>query len=325
MTLIIAGGNQKYIVLMSDRRLTSDAGIEDEEANKAIVLATSDARLAIAFTGLARWKKFDTLDWLREIIRVEVENYRDIDSMLQVIVDSANTKFKSFGRGAKLAIVLIGYLYDYSNRKLRCWEISNFEHEGGFELKSYFPDKKDNAVLFQIAGDTRAITEKKKTELIDMLGGNVPPLGFETKCYSIIRDYVRKNPAGVIGEQCTACCIESLPNSVIKCTYYSKFLDYVVYSPTTIMLGTTTYNAEFHVGSDAPPPIVPKVHRNSPCPCGSGRAYKRCHRHLDYHYLPFSSEITISPGFKDLPEGQTEFPSGHRFIVRTRGAAGRRS
>ncbi|MDH3213483.1 MAG: SEC-C metal-binding domain-containing protein [Myxococcales bacterium] len=35
------------------------------------------------------------------------------------------------------------------------------------------------------------------------------------------------------------------------------------------------------VGSDSPPrPVqrsVPKVGRNDPCPCGSGKKYKKCH------------------------------------------------
>lgn len=26
----------------------------------------------------------------------------------------------------------------------------------------------------------------------------------------------------------------------------------------------------------APPPPVPKVERNEPCPCGSGKKYKKC-------------------------------------------------
>jgi hypothetical protein len=32
------------------------------------------------------------------------------------------------------------------------------------------------------------------------------------------------------------------------------------------------------IASDGPPLTIPQVHRNQPCPCGSGKKYRECHR-----------------------------------------------
>ena len=74
MTLIVAAGNKDFAVLAADRRLTSNGKLVDDEANKATILACYDARMAIAFTGLATWGSFSTEKWLLESLSVASYN-----------------------------------------------------------------------------------------------------------------------------------------------------------------------------------------------------------------------------------------------------------
>jgi len=64
MTLIIAAGNPDQFVQVSDRRLTANGVVQDDESNKAIVLNCANARLSIGFTGLAKVGTFNTRDWI---------------------------------------------------------------------------------------------------------------------------------------------------------------------------------------------------------------------------------------------------------------------
>jgi len=64
MTLILALGNRRQTVLVSDRRLMSNGRVVEDESNKAAVFVCRDARLAVAFTGLAEYGTFRTRFWL---------------------------------------------------------------------------------------------------------------------------------------------------------------------------------------------------------------------------------------------------------------------
>ena len=54
MTFILGLANQQQVILISDRRLSANRQIVEDEANKAATFNLQDARLAVAFTGLAQ-------------------------------------------------------------------------------------------------------------------------------------------------------------------------------------------------------------------------------------------------------------------------------
>jgi hypothetical protein len=68
MTLIFCLANEDYTILVSDRRRSFVGQPPDEESNKALVLNLLDARLAVAFTGLASTPDFQTSLWLAEAL-----------------------------------------------------------------------------------------------------------------------------------------------------------------------------------------------------------------------------------------------------------------
>jgi hypothetical protein len=56
------------MVLVSDRRRSFVGRPPDEESNKALVVNLLDARVAVAFTGLASTPNFQTRYWLAEAL-----------------------------------------------------------------------------------------------------------------------------------------------------------------------------------------------------------------------------------------------------------------
>lgn len=64
MTLILGLANQQQVILISDRRLSVNGKVVEDESNKAATLNLQDARLAVGFTGLARAGRFQTRRWL---------------------------------------------------------------------------------------------------------------------------------------------------------------------------------------------------------------------------------------------------------------------
>lgn len=69
MTLIITALADDAVVQVSDRRLTlADGSIFSEDATKAICIACSDARVSLAYTGLARIGMTPTDHWLMELL-----------------------------------------------------------------------------------------------------------------------------------------------------------------------------------------------------------------------------------------------------------------
>ncbi len=58
----------EQVIQISDRRLSADGRLVEDESAKAGVLTCSNARLAFGFTGLARMGHFSTRDWLLDAL-----------------------------------------------------------------------------------------------------------------------------------------------------------------------------------------------------------------------------------------------------------------
>src|SRR5437899_1653556 len=95
MTLILASGNTQNVVLVSDRRFTAAGRVFHDEKNKVIVFACLDARLALAFTGLAEAGSFKTADWLwRSLSEAAKPDYRMLNTIAR-LAEKASTEWVS--------------------------------------------------------------------------------------------------------------------------------------------------------------------------------------------------------------------------------------
>jgi hypothetical protein len=130
VTMIISLGNVRNAILVSDRRLTGPDGSHDDESNKAFVLTTRDARMAIGFSGLAEAKtlRFRPRFWLAQALAdVAAPSYTMVD-MLPRLRDRADRDVSSLPvTDKRLSITNVGYLYRGGSARLAFFRLSNFE------------------------------------------------------------------------------------------------------------------------------------------------------------------------------------------------------
>lgn len=96
MTLILTLGNSDQVIQISDRRLSRQGELVDDESNKAGVLVCSNARLAFGFTGIAETasKDFITRDWLLEALNDALSSCTDALGILRRLRNSASNLFQ---------------------------------------------------------------------------------------------------------------------------------------------------------------------------------------------------------------------------------------
>ena len=117
MTLILALGNSDQFVQLSDRRLSWNGSLIDDESSKAGYLSCPNARLAFGFTGLARLDSFRTRDWLLDaLLECGPPDY-DARGVLQRLCVRATETFRfhpvlrsSPRQHRRLSIIFSGYL-----------------------------------------------------------------------------------------------------------------------------------------------------------------------------------------------------------------------
>lgn len=68
MTLILSLANKDFVIQVSDRRLSSNGRIIDEDSNKSTYLVTDDSRMLFGFTGIAQYKSFVTRRWILDTL-----------------------------------------------------------------------------------------------------------------------------------------------------------------------------------------------------------------------------------------------------------------
>lgn len=73
MTLLLGLVNRQQAILVSDRRLSVNGRVVEDDSNKAGILVCRDAHVAFGFTGLAQDVRFVTRRWLTEALMESVE------------------------------------------------------------------------------------------------------------------------------------------------------------------------------------------------------------------------------------------------------------
>jgi hypothetical protein len=118
MTLILCLANEDNTVLVSDRRLFFVGLPPDEESNKALVLNLLDARLAVAFTGLASTPNFRTRYWLAEALAEAARPEPFLEPTMVRFREIASRDIKNVALSAKddpsvkrLTVFVAGYQY----------------------------------------------------------------------------------------------------------------------------------------------------------------------------------------------------------------------
>lgn len=306
MTLIISSANSQQVVLISDRRLTRNGKLVDDESNKAATLVCRDARLALAFTGLAEAGTFRTRRWLLQALVESAPPDYLMGPTITRFCDRATQDINKLGlskEDRRLSVVLAGYSYDEDPPRCYLFLVSNFE---GFDdertsqtaafdkfeihtMRDTRPSETSYNMLcylgtYNVVGQNLGMyVEPLRTFLRE----NRSPAAIVGKGVEILREIAASPKSkNLIGRQCTSIMLPSDPQAQALGQYHSTTNSFKTYSPSHIEARGGEFGAyviespwvrmETPSGQDVILE-VPKVGRNQPCPCGSGTKYKKCH------------------------------------------------
>lgn len=303
MTLVLTLGNADQIIQIADRRVSWNGCTVDDETNKGGVVFCLNGRLAFGFTGLAKYGGFTTRDWLLDALYNAAPPDFTIGEILERVKNAANETFREHPslkaapkEHKRLSILFSGYLY-FDDPPLQGFAIiTNFQNfQMGFDdghawnefAVTYWTEKRPLEcipTLIQRVGNWRAMNSTDETILRDLLEARKPYKAIIGKAIELIREMADRPAAqGTIGKQLSAVRIPINPHEGIETGYYSAVNLHVSYLTDLVYLLPTQHyvikdaRVEAVDPATTPPVSVPKVGRNKPCPCGSGKKYKYCH------------------------------------------------
>ncbi|MFC2024478.1 YecA family protein [Chloroflexota bacterium] len=270
----------------------------EDDAFKSGVFICSNARLAFGFTGVAKCGIFNTDTWLLEnLCKLGPPDF-DAQSILDRLTEKATLDFSSLPsitnvstRDKRLSVMFSGYLYEHSPpmaayaimTNFQNLETSNDDDKAWDSFKCTYCKEKmprqENFTFIQRVGVWQAMSTSDEISLRALLSEHKPAKAIVDKAVQIIRDLAdRPQAGGTIGKQLSSVILPRDFNIDPTTEYHSMNAKQVIY-PTPMVVSTKEKQwamARPEITSDAPI-VFPKVGRNAPCPCGSGRKYKKCH------------------------------------------------
>lgn len=297
MTLVLVAANADQIIQVSDRRLTWGEKLVDDSASKAGHGICDDASFLFSFTGVARaGVNHVTSRWLPEALYDAAQRshrYRDI---WDALADEAGRYFRvspdlqSISSSARrLTIMLTGYTADgFIVSAL----ISNFQDFTNFidypEARqdfTVFAERSitavtENPTVIQVIGQFGAFTAQDENQLRQMLVERCPAEAIRQKAISLVQEIAdRPSTRGTVGKKVNTARLSSAEPQVPVAGYASDVIENRMHLLDQVNLRTgvpKTIVADIQI-SVPTPVIFPRVHRNAPCPCGSGKKYRLCH------------------------------------------------
>lgn len=295
MTLILTAMNPQYAVQVSDCRLTNAGSVMQEEHNKCFSLTLPGFRLTVAFTGLAIAGRHETAGWLIERLQERGKTTSAPIDLLEGLANDLTAHFISDRvirslpiPTRRLDITVTGYNYSLNPPAGLAAEITNMgDPEGRFRaiFSSEIRPLAEPWTWVGVFGSYAAVGDHHVQQIREALKKNIPPRAM----VSILENTIRKiaddpRSANTIGKHLDSIIIESNPKSpVVGNRSYSDISRKIVF-PASVNIDprggvfSVQNLAISAVEASTAPLAVPKVHRNAPCPCGSGKKYRFCHR-----------------------------------------------
>lgn len=307
MTIIVALGNNDQVIQISDRRLSSNGRLIEDESNKCGALYCSNARMAFGYTGLAKWADFNTFNWLLKALHdsavedpsrsISSEPDYTILGILQRLKYYATQEFinnpslKVVPREhLRLAVMFSGYIKTNAEFKIGNAILSNFHNferntsypTAQYEFDLYLLAANDNAkwpVLVQRVGNWEAMSDSDIDDFRAFLIQKKSAKAIVSKAVNIVRLMSESTVSQeTIGKQLTSMIVPRDPNVPVDFDYHSEYPKRDVFGPAIVQVlpgcHMAVNNIRFQFNS---PASVSAVGRNKLCPCGSGKRYKHCH------------------------------------------------
>jgi hypothetical protein len=295
MTLIVGLISPVQAILVSDRRYTLDRKLIDEEGNKATVFVCRDARMAVAFTGLAEMGSFKTSTSLVDTLQ---QASRPDQLLLPTVGRFAllmSGEIKKVGIAATqrhLTVVLVGYRYEGpSYRPVLCQVSNAFDNTG--KLQESASDEfavwwRTNPLGVFGFGKCAGVALADRTRLRELMAQGRPAAALVDKSVETIMnaaDSPKSN--GLVGKQCNSIVLPADLHKTAIVHYHSATVTNQMYFPSVVLstpsasLSIEGASIQARTSAGAPSPLaVPKVGKNQRCPYGSGKKYKRCCRRV---------------------------------------------
>lgn len=278
MTLIVAMANDSIAVLVADRRVTQGRIVLDDEFNKVTVLVCRDARLSVAFTGLATYNDFNTSEWIANTLYEICKQTPEIHSVIAGLEARARTTFSALeAEDRRLTIVLCGFVYLGGVPEPRIYIMSNFEHEkyspGEFSTQNVGAL---GQTLVETAGQSSQLPRSTVETLYKLLAGSHPPAALVRYTVKHLQNAAKHAKSlNKIGERCTAAIVQNAIDTSITTTYHTPrnanraYGPNIVFAQSMISLGSETMADSILAG--------PEIRKQDLCWCGSGMQFKHCH------------------------------------------------
>ena len=250
-------------------------------------------RLLYCFTGLARVNRHVTSQWILETFqKTGKNNYWDI---IENFSERASKYFRDSqirllpGSTRRLTIMLTGYRPDNSIVNTL---ISNFQDFKNFvdhpEALTDFhihPECSipgiENPTMIQAIGQFGALEKRDETQLREMLKQRLPAEALRSKAVDLIQEISeRSKSAGTVGKKINTGRLNRNNPLTPTAGYASDEVEQQINLLDQIDLrssGPGIAIQRLTLATDSPT-IFPNVHRNAPCPCGSGKKFRECHR-----------------------------------------------
>jgi hypothetical protein len=196
----------------------------------------------------------------------------------------------------RLSIMFSGYLYHHDPPLPGYAFISNYQdflsrrddseawaQFSGVE-SSPFPGA-SNLTFVQRVGNYHAMSRDDETALREMLLARKPATAIIGKSVELMHQMADRPAANnTIGKQLSILTIPRSLEQLVVSGYYSNINTNTYYMHDMVILNPSSGHMMKDLqltkigGPDIERPmIVPRVGRNYPCPCGSGKKYKKCH------------------------------------------------
>ena len=227
-----------------------------------------------------------------------------IYKMLERFKDRASVDFKTLpllkslsGSVKRLSIIFSGYIDFHVPPLGACAIITNYQDcitgidylEAWDDFKSFYTKErrplKEPFTYIQRIGMYPAMNKNDELSLRELLGEQKPKEAIMGKGVELIRLMAdRLEAKGAIGKQINSICLSRDHNKAPEGSYHSDVVTHYNHLPSQVVsisdnesLAMMDPWLKVDEPSGTPVMFVPKVSRNVPCPCKSGKKYKHCH------------------------------------------------
>lgn len=299
MTMIIAVANDEHIIQLSDRRLSSQLSVVDE-SNKAGSFVSDDGRFVYGYAGLAKVGVFNTNKWILDtLLESAPPDYLSIP-MLHRFRKKATDFFRADPsitqlslRNRRISIMFTGYLYENDPPIPVFLLVSNFEDYQAISPVAWqdfkitgnklIPNKKKMTLIQVIGSGSELLSVEHMKRLENLLLENKPMEAVVGSGVKIIRE-VSDQSKGTVGKQISSIYLPRDSTKSISGQYHTSVLSHYSFLPNHSIFTSergVMVMMDFEIRPQVPTSknyiSIPKVGRNAPCPCSSGKKYKRCH------------------------------------------------